>query len=124
MDITPLVTKGNQIVEAYGDGGFRISGQAFTVSVYVSSTGVKQLPSVILSDMTETLFADLFEGGADPELLLIGTGKSMELFSSAIRAWLRARGIALEVMDTGAACRTYNVLLSEGRRVSALLIPV
>ncbi len=58
------------------------------------------------------------------EILLIGSGAQMLLAPAALRAALRDAGIALDVMDTGAACRTYNVLLAEARRVVAALIAI
>ena len=63
---------------------------------------------------------------ADPaiELLLIGTGKTMALLDPDLRQFLRSKNIAAEAMDTGAACRTYNVLLSEERRVAAAVVAI
>jgi uncharacterized protein len=58
------------------------------------------------------------------ELLLFGQGPRMLLVPPALRQGLREAGIVLEPMDTGAACRTYNVLMAEGRLVAAALIPV
>jgi uncharacterized protein len=58
------------------------------------------------------------------ELLLIGTGARMAQIDRTLRQALRADGVVIEVMDTGAACRTYNVLMAEGRRVAAALIAV
>jgi len=56
-------------------------------------------------------------------ILLLGLGRRMETLAGALRAELRRAGIAVEAMDTGAACRTYNVLLAEDREVAAALIP-
>jgi uncharacterized protein len=58
------------------------------------------------------------------ELLLLGCGAKMTLVPSSLRAALRAAGVVVEPMDTGAACRTYNVLMADGRRVAAALIAV
>jgi uncharacterized protein len=58
------------------------------------------------------------------ELLLVGTGGRMAQIDRTLRQALRADGVVVEVMDTGAACRTYNVLMAEGRRVAAALIAV
>lgn len=58
------------------------------------------------------------------EFLLLGSGARMQLLPKALRQGLRDAGLVVEVMDTGAACRTYNVLLAEGRRVGAALLPV
>ncbi|KPJ87724.1 MAG: hypothetical protein AMJ53_17720 [Gammaproteobacteria bacterium SG8_11] len=57
-----------------------------------------------------------------PELVLLGTGKSLEFPSPSITQSLFTKGIGVEIMDTAAACRTYNVLMHEGRKVVAALI--
>ena len=63
---------------------------------------------------------------ADPpvELLLLGSGQKMQLLPGVLRRDLRSAGVVVEVMDTGAACRTYNILLAEARRVAAALLPI
>ena len=65
----------------------------------------------------------MFSAEPPIEILLIGSGAAFELAPPALRQALGARSIALECMDTGAACRTYNVLMAEDRRVAAALIP-
>ena len=74
------------------------------------------------SDVTWESLAPVIEHGG-VEILLLGLGRSMSAGPPALRTALRAAGIALEPMDTGAACRTYNVLVAEDRRVAAALIP-
>jgi uncharacterized protein len=68
--------------------------------------------------------AVLTQGATPAELLLLGCGVRALLIAPAVRAELKAAGLALEVMDTGSACRIYNVLLAEGRRVAAALVPL
>lgn len=58
------------------------------------------------------------------DILLIGSGAGPALFPTALRAELRTFGMVLEWMDTGAACRTFNILLAEERRIAAALIAV
>ena len=57
-------------------------------------------------------------------MLLIGTGEMLHFPSRALKQELRAQGLVAESMNTGAACRTFNVLMAEGRRVAATLLPV
>ena len=124
MDITPLTPKGKQIITGYGGGQFKISGQAYTTPVLVFPDRVvvwNIKPNVAIS--LENLNVVLEEEG-HVELLLIGCGKSQQALPPKIRTNLKEAGIGLEVMDTGAAIRTYNVLLAEGRRVCAALIAV
>lgn len=124
MDITPIIPAGRQVIEAYGDGGFRISGTRHEGSVLVLPSRTLHWPIGAVNELT---FASLEAiGGPEGtvELLLVGCGARAEMIAPDVRKRLRERGIVTEIMDTGAACRTYNVLLSEGRQVAAALIAV
>lgn len=72
------------------------------------------------AELTADSFAAL--EGLALEILLVGTGERMHLLHPRITAALAARRIGVEVMDTRAACRTYNILLTEGRKVAAALV--
>lgn len=122
MDITPIVPAGRQLIKGYGDMGFTISGLRWEGSVLVFAERSLAWAPAALDEVTEASLAPVAE--ARPELLLLGCGRSMAAISKPLRAWLRAGGIKLEVMDTGAACRTFNVLLAEDRSVAAALIAV
>jgi uncharacterized protein len=126
MDVTPLIPQGRQIIDGYGEGGFRISGQRIEGSVIVFPervTGWTVAEAGALS--AGSLEAVSAAGRAGTvELLLIGTGTRMTRIDRTLRETLRADGVVVETMDTGAACRTYNVLMAEGRRVAAALIAV
>lgn len=124
MDLLPKTAPGRQVIEAYGDGGFRVTGQRWNQAVIVQPLLCSPWPAADLVSATIESLTPLF--GADPavELLLIGCGPSMLRVPPALRAALKEQGIVAEGMDTGAACRTYNVLMLEGRRVAAALIPV
>jgi uncharacterized protein len=124
MDLLPRIPTDRQVINAYGDGGFRISGKHWTESVLVFPG---QTLSWGIEDITRITMASLEPAfGMEPaaELLLIGCGPSMVFIDKALRAGIRARGLVIEALDTGAACRTYNLLMGEGRRVAAALIPV
>lgn len=120
LDITPDVPKGRQIVKAYGDGGFDISGVAHEGSV------------LVFLDQTVTWSGDLSLEALRPvidhptkvEILVIGCGPKFVLPDEDLRKGLREHGIVLEWMDTAAACRTYNVLAIEDRVVAAALVAV
>ena len=120
MDITPQVDAGGQLINSYGDGGFRISGRRYEGSVLVLFDRVVPINVLRINDLTPQ-FVDEFKGPA-PQILLVGCGDSMGLVPNDVTVALRDRGVVVEPMDTGAACRTYNVLLTEGRRAAALLI--
>lgn len=126
MDVTPMIPQGKQIIEAYGDGGFRVSGKRLEGSVIVFPDNAQAWPVTEPAQMSTGNLAGVGEAGrkGTVELLLIGTGPRMTQVDRALRQALRADGVVVETMDTGAACRTYNVLMAEGRRVAAALIAV
>jgi uncharacterized protein len=126
MDLTPLIPQGRQIVESYGDGRFRISGALHEHSVLVFPDRTVAWPVADIASLTLESLAPIVAAGESGEinLLLIGCGPRMTMIPAALRASLRAKGIVTEPMDTGAACRTYNVLAAEGRKVAAALIAV
>jgi uncharacterized protein len=119
MELTPLVQPGRQIIERYAPSGFRVSGTVYLGPVLVFPD---RTASWVGAAMTEAGLAAVVEHGG-VELLLLGLGRRMSPVAAALRASLKARGIAIEAMETGAACRTYNVLLAEDRRVAAALLP-
>lgn len=126
MEIQPLVpSQDRQILQSYGKGGFRVSDTAWPGAIIVFPTRTIAWSVKGIGDLNLEVFGPVGEAADPPiELLLIGTGQRMALLPSKLRADLRALGFAIEVMDTGAACRTYNVLIGEERRVAAALLPV
>ena len=124
MEISPQLPAGRQLVEAYGDGGFRIGGLVHTGSVLVMPERTLAWPVVRVEQVDFASFAALLPFAAEVQVLLLGCGKRIQLVPAALRAELRQAGMVLELMDTGAACRTYNVLAAEDRRVAAALIAV
>lgn len=124
MDITPLIPTGRQIVKGYGDGGFTIAGIRWEGSVLVLPDRTQAWSPTGLAEVTEDSLAPLLTLDEKPRLLLLGCGKRMAPIPAALRGALRAAGITLELMDTGGACRTFNVLVSEDRSVAAALIAV
>jgi len=124
VEISPQVPAGRQLVEAYGNGGFRIGGIRHEGSVLVMPDRTLAWPVTRIADVAFADFADLMPYAADIQVLLLGCGKQMALIQASLRGALREAGMVLEPMDTGAACRTYNVLAAEDRRVAAALIAV
>jgi uncharacterized protein len=123
MDVTPLVESGKQIIQGYGPGKFRVSGRVFEGAVLVRPDSTQSWSVAALAALTERDFEALSEG-PPVTLLLLGCGAGVAPLPRGLREALRARGIVVELMDTGAAVRTYNVLLTEGREVAAALLPV
>ena len=123
-DISPVVPQGRQVVESYGSGRFRISGTVWTGSVLLRPDTVLSWSVADFRDLTLESLKPLTEGDDIPEILLIGCGNRAELLPRVLRDAIRAEGMVADAMDTGAACRTYNVLMAEDRRVAAALIAV
>jgi uncharacterized protein len=126
MDLTPLVPQGRQIVESYGDGRFRVTGTLYTGSVLVFPSRTTAWPVPDIGGLSVESLAPVIAASeaGEIDLLLIGCGARMAMIPSVLRSALRAKGVVIEPMDTGAACRTYNVLAAEGRKVAAALIAV
>lgn len=124
MDITPVVSAEFQLIAGYGDGGFTVSGTRHEGSVLILAKQTLAWPVSSPADITVESLQAAIDYQPLPGILLIGCGKSMTALPKGVRQALRAHGIVIEPMDTGAACRTYNVLLTEGRDVAAALIAV
>jgi uncharacterized protein len=121
MDVTPLIPAGRQVIESYGAVGFRVTGVAHPGSILVFPEVTLAWPVAAMVELTAEGLAPVVARG-DVEILLLGCGRRMAPVPGALRQALRAAGIVLDAMDTGAACRTYNILLAEERRVAAALI--
>lgn len=122
MDVTPLVPRGRQVINSYGAGGFMISGERHDGSVLVFPEQIVAFEPKTWSDITLADVQAITEAVPRVELLLMGCGPSIQPLPPALRAGLREAGIGIDLMDTGAACRTYNILMAEDRRVAAALI--
>jgi uncharacterized protein len=122
MEITPILAPGRQSIERYGPSGFRISGVVWAGPVLVFPDRTEPWAVTDAAAIDLDSFAPVVAHGGI-EILLLGLGRRMAAVPPALRSGLRRRGIALEPMDTGAACRTYSLLLGEDRRVAAALIP-
>ena len=121
MELVPRSSAERQVIERYGASGFRVAGVVFAgpVLVFPERTILWENAAPTI----EGLAPVVAEGGI--ELVLLGLGRRGAPVAPTLRAALKAHGIGVEAMDTGAACRTYNVLLAEDRRVAAaLLLPV
>lgn len=109
------------LIRAYGDGTLRINDQVYRNAILVSASAIQMLPEVhAMEDLSHLDPACIL--ALEPELVLLGTGPRQIFPPASFRARFLSAGIGFEVMDTGAACRTFNVLVGEQRRVAALLM--
>lgn len=124
MDVTPIVPEGLQVIDSYGPGRFRVAGEVWQSGVIVlpEQTFAWSVPTIDALGFDS--LAPVFEAVPAIEVLLIGCGEKMALVPAEVRGRGRELGVGIDSMDTGAACRTYNVLLAEGRRVAAALLPL
>ncbi len=113
---------GVNIIQGYGPNRFRIGQQVHETSLLVSAEHVSAWNVNDASSITVESLAPFLNHTPELEVILFGTGKSIEAIPQNIRALLKEKKIGVDVMDTGAACRTYHVLLAEKRRVGAALI--
>jgi len=112
-------------LDAYGGGGFRVSGRRWEGSLLILRDEVLSWPPRSLADLTQEHLGSVIElGPREVEFVLLGVGVKPAPPPPAVRQALQAAGIGLEVMDTPTAARTYNVLAAEGRRLACALIAI
>ena len=115
---------GRHLIEAYGDGGFRFADMSHRGSILALPSGISAWPVTEPGGLTEEAFAPILAEAGEIGILLVGTGAAMAPLSAALRWRLQDAGIGIDVMATGPAVRTYNILLAENRKVAAALIAV
>jgi uncharacterized protein len=112
-------------IEGYGGGGFRVEGEWTRGSILILDDVARPWPASDLAGLeTSDLDAVLAAGREVVEFLLLGTGSATTPPPKAVRLMLEEAGLGLEVMDTASACRLYNVLAKDGRRIAAALIAI
>jgi len=111
-------------IDAYGNGGFRFAEMSHRGSLLCLPDGIWAWPVSDPAQIGEAALARVFDNAAAIDTLLIGTGAGVWLAPEPLRNALRAVRIVLDVMQTGPAIRTYNIMMGEGRRVAAALIAV
>jgi uncharacterized protein len=115
---------GRHQIDAYGNGGFRFAEMSHRGSILALPSGIRAWTVTRPAEFTAEAFAPLFDEAEAIEILLIGTGRDVAGFPPDLRQRLREAGFGIDVMQTGAAARTYNVLVAENRKVAAALIAV
>ncbi len=121
MELTEAARGDRPFIESYGPGGFRIGGTRWAGSVLILADRVVAWDNGDPATLDAGALAAAF-AGESVELLILGLGAGAAAVPPAARAAFREAGFAVEAMDTGAACRTYNLLAGEGRAVGAALM--
>ena len=113
--------EGVNVINAYTADSVSVNGRAYARSILVPPTGdMVEWHARTLADLTEAHFTRIVE--SRPELVVFGSGRQLRFPPPALLKPLIAARIGIETMDTPAACRTYNILVGEGRRVMAALL--
>ncbi|WP_114947096.1 Mth938-like domain-containing protein [Microvirga calopogonii] len=115
---------GRHPFDAYGNGGFRFADMSHRGSLLALPSGIRAWPVNAVAELTDETLDPIFAEADSIDLLLLGTGADIAAIPGAFRTRFREAGIGLDVMQTGAAARTYNILLAENRKVAAALIAV
>ena len=117
MELNEISYKDARPIDGYGPGFFRIGGEVYSGPHIVTASSVLPWGGPDDTDTPLALSAEI-------DVLLVGTGEQMAYLPAEFRNALEKADIGLEPMATASACRTFNVLLAEGRRVAAALLPV
>lgn len=115
---------GSVPIDAYGNGGFRFAEMSHRGSIMALPSGIYAWHVAEPDELSADAFERVFAESEPPQLMLVGTGRRLVPAAFALRMAFRERTIGLEMMDTGAAARTYNLLLAEGRSIGAALIAI
>lgn len=115
---------GRPPIDAYGNGGFRFADMSHRGSILIVPSGVYAWAPKSAEELDVTDLERVLAEAGEIEFLLLGTGVALCPLDAGIRSFLHGGDISVDVMDTGAAARTYNVVLAEQRRFAAALIAV
>ncbi|KVK56393.1 hypothetical protein BCY90_02755 [Agrobacterium deltaense] len=124
IEIRPAHFPGRAPIDAYGNGGFRFADMSHRGSLLLLPSGIYGWEPVDAKELTVGHFEKVLAEAQDIEVLLIGTGDGMRVLPKELRTAFKEAGISVDPMSTGAAVRTYNIMLSESRAVAAALIAV
>ena len=124
MDVQQPTFRSRLPIDAYGDMGFRIGGLRLEGSLLLLSESMEPWDVSSMDDLTIDALNPVLTDPADFEFLLLGSGPKMVRPQTNLMDHFQSAGLGIEFMDTGAACRLYNLLVSEGRSFAAAMIAV
>jgi uncharacterized protein len=111
-------------IDAYGDGGFRFAGMSHRGSLLCFPDGIWAWGATNIADLSAETLQAAFDRAESLDFFLIGAGRDPWVLPERLHSQFRALALSVDTMPTGAAVRTYNILLAENRRVGAGLIAV
>jgi uncharacterized protein len=115
---------GRAPIDAYGNGGFRFADMSHRGSILCLPSGIYGWDVADGADIDEASLARVLSEAAEIEVLLVGTGNNLMPLKRPLREALKAAQVSADPMSTGAAVRTFNILLAENRAAAAALIAV
>lgn len=121
MQIDQSLPQDQLYFASYDDTGVQVGDTRYETPILLDETGVTELPELLFAEVNEATFAAALV--AKPELILFGCGPTQKFLHPKLTAHLTRQGIGFEVMITPSACRTFNILKDEGRRVWAWVMP-
>ncbi len=124
LEMTDAYYPRHDPIDFYGNGGFRFGSMSHQGAILFLPSGIHRWDVETVSTLEPGHFQKLQREATDIEILLIGTGLLLTPIKRTLTDSLRREGVKIDVMDTGAAVRTLNILLSEDRAVAAALFPV
>ncbi|MEM1376510.1 MAG: MTH938/NDUFAF3 family protein [Pseudomonadota bacterium] len=124
LEMRPAHFPGRASIDAYGNGGFRFADMSHQGSLLMLPSGIYGWATTTFADASMDTLQEVVADAAEIEVLLFGCGNDLLPVPKALKEALAEHGIRTEPMSTGAAVRTYNVLMAEDRQVAAALIAV
>ena len=124
LDASPALSLDKQYIQSYSDTGFKVSDKIYNTPILVFPESTEKWILYKENEFSIKSFSTLSNLRNKPEILLLGCGSEAKIVPEEIRDLMRSQGIVVESMGTGAACRTFNVLVLEERNVAAALLPV
>jgi uncharacterized protein len=115
---------GRAPIDTYGNGGFRFADMSHRGSILCLPSGIYGWDMDISRPLSAESFQRVLDEARDIEVLLVGTGTELRRLPPELKTALKAKGISSDPMSTGAAVRTFNIMLAESRAVAAALIAV
>lgn len=111
-------------IDSYGSGGFRFGGMSHLGSILCLPSGIYGCDATTITDLDKTTLSPLFSESSPLDFVLLGVGSVIVSVPESLVSLFSSIDLRYEVMSTGSACRTFNVLLSEGRSIGAILLAV
>ncbi len=124
MEMREEKRAGRNLISGYGEGGFRIGGQVHKGDILITPTKIYPWQVKSVKSIKKQSLKSIYESSFQPEFLLFGLGKEVVDGVILARKLEKSLGTPCEVMSTGAAVRTYNVLVLEGRQIAGALMAI